>query len=348
MTAPRNHEIRLKSRPQGAVSPELFELAETPVPEPGDGEVLIRVLFLSLEPAMRGWISDAPNYRDPVPLGAVMPGFTVGEVTASKHSDYAVGDIVAGRQGWREWAVSDGSDIDRKLDPEQAPVTTALHILGLTGITAYLGLTEVGQPKPGETVAVSTAAGAVGSAVGQIAKALGCRTVGLTGSDDKVGDCLQLFGYDAAINYKTAADLSAAIGAAAPEGIDVYFDNTGGPISDAVMAHLNERARIVICGTMGIDPGGTTADAAPAQGPRPNRQLLVKRARMEGFLVLDHLERMAEAVRQMAAWLTEGRLAYREDVVNGLECAPEALVRLLAGGNTGKMLIRVGEEPEGL
>ncbi len=348
MTNNTNHEILLKTRPQGRVTSDLFERVEVPVPTPGEGEVLLRVLFLSLEPAMRGWIADAPNYRDPVPLGAVMPGFTVSEVAASEHPDYAVGEIVAGRQGWREWAVSDGSDIDRKLDPEAAPITTALHLLGLTGITAYLGLTEVGRPKAGETVAVSTAAGAVGSAVGQIAKALGCRTLGLTGSDDKVRDCTSLYGYDAALNYKTAGDLSAAIGAAAPDGIDVYFDNTGGAISDAVMEHLAVRARVVVCGTMAIDPGGATANDPPAMGPRPNRQLLVKRARMEGFLVLDHMDRAADAVAAMAGWLREGKLAYREDVTNGLEAAPEALVRLLAGENTGKMLVRVGEEPAGV
>ena len=341
MTGTSNREIRLKARPQGAVTRDLFELTETAVPPPGDGEVLIRVHYLSLEPAMRGWISDAPNYRDPVPLGAVMPGFTVGEVVASRHSDYAAGEMVFGRQGWREWALSDGGDIDRKLDPEQAPVTTALHILGLTGITAYLGLTEVGQPKAGETVAVSTAAGAVGSAVGQIAKILGCRTVGLTGADDKVRLCRDEFGYDEAINYKTTEDLVGALAEACPDGIDVYFDNTGGSISDAVLQCLSERARVVICGTMGIDPGGMTAKDETPLGPRPNRQLLVKRARMEGFLVLDHLDRMDAAVAQLAAWLRAGKLSYREDIVEGLAAAPAAMERLLSGQNQGKMLIRV-------
>ena len=348
MSDTANHEIRLKTRPQGQVTTDLFERVEVAMPSAGEGQILLRVLFLSLEPAMRGWIADAPNYRDPVPLDSVMPGFTVSEVMASNHPDYAVGEIVAGRQGWREWAVSDGSDIDRKLDPEQSPIATALHLLGLTGLTAYLGLTEVGQPKAGETVAVSTAAGAVGSAVGQVAKVLGCRTIGLTGSDDKVRDCYGLYGYDAAINYKTAEDLSAAIGEAAPEGIDVYFDNTGGAISDAVMPHLNVHARIIVVGTMAIDPGGSTANDPPAMGPRPNRHILVKRARMEGFLVLDHMHRRDEAVEVMSGWLRDGRLAYREDVTNGLEAAPDALVRLLKGENTGKVLVRVGEEPEGV
>ena len=343
-----NHQIVLKTRPRGEVVPELFDYQEVPLPEPGDGELLIRVLFLSLDPAMRGWIADAPNYRDPVPLGSVMPGFTVGEVTASNHPDYAVGDIVAGRQGWCEWAVSDGSTVDRKLDPEQAPISTALHVLGHTGLTAYLGLLETGAAEEGETVVVSTAAGAVGSMVGQIAKIKGCRAVGLTGSDAKVGDCRHLFGYDAAINYKTAEDLGAAIAEACPDGVDVYYDNVGGPISDAVTEHLNVHGRWVVVGTMGIDPGGATADDPPPLGPRPNRLLMTRRARMEGFLVLDHLGRTEEIAAEMAGWLRDGRLAYREDVTNGLIAAPEALVRLLAGQNSGKMLIRVGEEPEGL
>ena len=348
MTETPNHEIRLKTRPQGQVTPALFERVEVPVPVPGDGQVLLRVLFLSLDPAMRGWIADAPNYRDPVPLGAVMPGFTVSEVVASNHPDYAVGEIVAGRQGWREWALSDGSDIDRKLDPEAAPVSTSMHILGHTGLTAYLGLLETGQAKEGETVVVSTAAGAVGSVVGQIAKIKGCRTVGLTGSDDKVRDCYGLYGYDAVINYRSVPDLEAAIGEACPDGVDVYYDNVGGAIADAVMPHLNVHARVVVVGTMAIDPGGATADDPPPMGPRPNRHLLVKRARMEGFLVLDHLDRMVEAVEEMSGWLRSGRLAYREDVTNGLEAAPGALVRLLKGENTGKVLVRVGEEPPGV
>ena len=334
-----NKRVLLRARPQGAVTADLFDLEEAPIPEPGAGQFLIRVHYLSLDPAMRGWIADAPNYRDPVPLGALMPGFTVGEVTASDHPDYPVGTFVAGRQGWQEWAVSDGSGIDRRLDPDQAPLSTALHLLGHTGLTAYLGLLEVGRPKPGETVAVSTAAGAVGSMVGQIAKIKGCRTVGLTGSDEKVRDCRELYGYDAVINYKTAGDLGAALTEACPDGIDVYFDNVGGPISDAVLELINVHARIVVCGTMGIPAG-------EAAGPRPNRHILVKRARMEGFLVLDHMHRLEEAVAELSDWLRQGLLAYREDVTNKLENAPAELVRLLDGGNTGKMLIRVYEDAD--
>ena len=334
-------QIVLRGRPvEGKVTPELFELVETPRPRPGDGELLIRILYLSLDPAMRGWIADAPNYRDPVPLGSLMIGFTVGQVTASNHPDYAAGEFVCGRQGWQEWAVSDGSDILRKVDPLQAPITTALHVMGHTGLTAYLGLMEIGRPKPRETVVVSTAAGAVGSMVGQIAKRQGCRTVGITGSEDKLVACRYEFGYDEAINYKTEKDLAGALAVACPRGVDVYFDNTGGPISDAVMEHLNVGARVIICGTMGIPD----SEAVP-HGPRPNRQLLIKRASMQGFLVLDHLDRLDQALEDLGAWVAAGQVAYHEDVTEGLENAPEALCRLLDGENTGKVLVRLSDDP---
>ncbi len=343
-----NRQIVLTGRPEGGqVTEALFDLEQVPRPAPGPGEVLLRVLYLSLDPAMRGWISETPNYRDPVPLGEVMPGFTVSEVAASRHPDYAAGELVAARAGWRDWAVSDGSTIDRKIDPAIAPVTTALHVLGHTGFTAYLGLMEAGQPKAGETVAVSTAAGAVGSMVGQIAKLKGCQAVGITGSDDKVAACTERFGYDAAVNYKahpTVDDLAAALGAAAPEGIDVYFDNVGGEISDAVLAHINVGARIVVCGTMGIRDVATGEPQPP--GPRVNRTLLIKRARMQGFLFFDYVERMPAAIAELAAWVREGKLTYAEDIVDGLENAPAALGRLLAGENQGKMIVRVGPEPD--
>ncbi|MGF1611963.1 MAG: NADP-dependent oxidoreductase [Kiloniellales bacterium] len=335
MTDAVNHRIVLKARPTGGVAPELFELQQAAVPQPGPGQMLIRLLYLSLDPAMRGWIADAPSYREPVALGAVMPGWTVGEVTASRHPDFDVGEIVAGRQGWQEWALSDGSDIDRKVDPAVAPVSTALHVLGHTGLTAYVGLLDIGEPRSGETVVVSTAAGAVGSMVGQIAKLSGCRTVGLTGTDAKVKDCRERFGYDVAINYRTAGDLDAALREACPDGIDVYFDNVGGSIADAVLGLINVHARIVICGTIG------TSDPI---GPRPNRQLLVKRARMEGFLVFDHMDRLDEAVAQLGDWLGKGLIHYREDVTDGLAEAPAALVRLLAGQNSGKVLIRLARD----
>ena len=345
MPAPTNRQITLKSRPAGGVTADLFELTESPRPAPGPGEMLIRVLYLSVDPAMRGWIAEVANYSAPVPLGATMRSFTLGQVAESNHPGYAPGDLVYGRQGWQEWAVSDGADIDRKVDRGQGPVTAALHVLGLNGITAYFGLLEAGEPKAGETVVVSTAAGAVGSIVGQIAKIKGCRAVGITGSAAKVRQCLNEFGYDAALDYHAEADLAAALGAVCADGVDVYFDNTGGPIADAVMAHLNVGARIVVCGTMGIPDIG--ANEPPPQGPRPNRALLVARARMQGFLVLDHMHRADEVVAELSQWLREGKLRYAEDIVDGLENAPAALVRLLAGENRGKMLVRLADPAAG-
>jgi NADPH-dependent curcumin reductase CurA len=330
-----NTRIVLKGRPRGGVvTADLFARDEAAQPDPGPGQTLIRVIYLSLDPAMRGWIAEAPNYREPVPLGAVMPGFTVGEVVASKHPDYGAGDYVLGRQGWQTWALSDGGDIHRKLDPADGPISAALHVLGHTGLTAYLGLTTIGQPKPGETVVVSTAAGAVGSVVGQVAKLKGCRTVGLTGSPEKVRLCLEDFGYDGAIDYKiallpTGRGLSETIARNCPDGVDVYFDNVG--------------ARIVVCGTTAIadvEPG-----APQPTGPRLNRQLLIKRAQMAGFLVLDHLDQLDVPPPELAAWVRDGKIKHHEDLVVGLEQAPKALLRLLSGGNTGKMIVQVGGLP---
>ena len=343
MSENTSHQVLLVARPEGGVREDCFRLEPAPRPEPGPGQLLVRVIYLSLDPAMRGWISEAPNYREALPLGSVMIGFTVGEVAASRHPDYAAGDFVLGRQGWCEWALSDGGDIHRKLDPAEAPISTALHVLGHTGLTAYLGLTEVGRPQAGETVMVSTAAGAVGSMVGQIARLKGCHAVGLTGSDEKAALCRRDFGYDAAMNYKTAPDLGGAIAEACPAGIDVYFDNVGGPVSDAVLERINVGARIVVCGTIGIPDGGP--GEPPPPGPRPNRQLLIKRARMEGFLVLDHLARLDRLPAELLAWVGAGKLAFREDRVAGLENAASALLRLLSGQNRGKMMVQVGADP---
>ncbi|MFQ5521215.1 MAG: NADP-dependent oxidoreductase [Candidatus Methylomirabilia bacterium] len=337
MAGKSNRQVVLRSRPVGWPKASDFELVERPVPTPGLGEMLIRTIWLSLDPAMRGWVSEAKNYSEPVRLGTVMRGFTVGEIVASNHLDYAVGEIVTSASGWQEYAVSDGKDIVRKVDPAVAPISTALGPLGHTGMTAYIGLLDIGQPKPGETVVVSTAAGAVGSVAGQIAKIKDCRAVGTAGSDGKVDLCLKEFGYDACINYKTSPDIGAALRQACPNGIDVYFDNVGGAILDAVLDQLNVGARIVICGTIG-------ADASPT-GPRVERRLLVARARMQAFVILDYFDRFPQGIRQLAEWMGAGRLRYREDIVDGLEKAPETLVRLLEGGNLGKQLVRVGAAP---
>ena len=338
MTEPRNsinRRVILKSRPVGVPQAIHFGLDEAPIAELCEGEFLVANRFLSVEPAMRGWVNDVPNYSPPVPVGDVMRAFAAGEVVASRHSGWKVGDLVTGLFGWQRFSVSDGSNITRKIDETDLPISTALGVLGLNGVTAYFGLLEVGQPRAGETVVVSTAAGAVGSCVGQIAKIKGCHTVGIAGGKDKVEQCRSEFGYDDAIDYKTA-ELDAELARACPRGADVYFDNTSGAISDAVLRRLNTGARVAICGTAALQ------NWAPwPQGPRVERHLLVKRARMQGFLVFDYQERYGEAVSQLAQWLREGRITYREHILEGLAAAPDAIAMLYRGENTGKLLIRV-------
>ena len=330
-----NRQVVLRARPLGIPQAEHFEIREAPTAAPRDGEFLIRNLYLSVDPAMRGWVNAAANYSDPVGIGEVMRSIAVGEVVASRHPDYAPGEVVCGMFGWQEVAISDGRNVWFKHDPAAAPATTALGILGLNGITAYFGLLEVGRPKPGETVVVSTAAGAVGSAVGQIARIQGCRSVGITGSDEKVALCRDAFGYDEAIDYRSA-DLDAALDAACPQGIDVYYDNTAGSISDAVYRRLNVGARCVVCGTAAV------ASWEPwPEGPRIERHLLVKRASLQGFVIFDFTERYGEARTRLAAWLRAGKLAYREEVLEGIEQAPGAIARLYAGANLGKLMIRL-------
>lgn len=335
MVPDRNRQVVLRARPLGIPQAEHFEIREAPAAAPRDGEFLIRNLYLSVDPAMRGWVNAAANYSDPVGIGEVMRSIAVGEVVQSNHPNYAPGEMVCGMFGWQEIAVSDGGNVWFKHDPAVAPATTALGILGLNGITAYFGLLEIGRPKPGETVVVSTAAGAVGSAVGQIARIQGCRSVGITGSDEKVALCRDAFGYDEAIDYRNA-DLDAALEAACPQGIDVYYDNTTGAISDAVYRRLNVGARCVVCGTAAV------ASWEPwPEGPRIERHLLVKRASIQGFLIFDFAERYGEARTQLAAWLREGKLAYREEILEGIEQAPGAIARLYAGANLGKLMIRL-------
>ena len=332
---PTNNQVLLKSRPSGIPQAEHFELAQAPVPEPADRQFLVRNEFLSVEPAMRGWVSAVANYSTPVGIGEVMRAFAAGTVVKSRHPGYAEGDKVMGMLGWQDYAVSDGSNITRKVKETDLPLSLSLGVLGLNGVTAYFGLLDLGLPKPGDTVVVSTAAGSVGSAVGQIAKLMGCRTIGITGGGAKVALCKEAFGYDDAIDYKSA-DLHAALKAACPRGVDVYFDNTAGSISDAVVQQINVGARIVICGTASIaswDP--------PPMGPRIERHILVKRARMSGLIVFDYAHRTEEAVARLAQWIRDGKLAYREDIVDGIEHAPGAIAELYRGENLGKRLIRL-------
>jgi NADPH-dependent curcumin reductase len=333
MAAPINRQVRLKSRPSGIPQAENFELAEAAVPDLADRQFLVRNEFLSVEPAMRGWVSAVANYSTPVGIGEVMRSFAAGTVVASRHPDYAEGEAVMGLLGWQDYAVSDGKSITRKVKERDLPLSLSLGILGLNGVTAYFGLLDVGQPRPGDTVVVSTAAGAVGSAVGQIAKLSGCRTVGLTGGATKVRLCREEFGYDAAIDYKTGK-LDEALKETCPRGVNVYFDNTSGAISDVVLSQLATGARIVICGTASIpswDP--------PPSGPRVERHVLVKRARMSGFLAFDYQHRYEEAIARLAAWVREGRIRYREEIADGIENCPGAIAELYRGENLGKRLI---------
>ena len=330
-----NRQVVLASRPAGVAQAEHFAIVETDDPVAAPGQILVRNRFLSVEPAMRGWIADLGNYSAPVEIGAVMRSLAVGEVVASEHPDYRVGEVVTGWFGWREQAAVDADAVVRRVTETDLPLSLALGVLGINGVTAHLALTTIGEPRRGETVLVSTAAGSVGSAVGQIAAMLGCRTVGVAGGPDKVARCVDLFGYDAAVDYRTG-DLGGAIDRACPDGVDVYFDNTAGAISDAVYPRLSVGARVVVCGTASIpawDPWPT--------GPRFERHLLVKRARAQGFVVFDHADRWDASVAQLADWVRSGKLRYAEEVLDGIDACPDALAGLYRGENWGKRVIRV-------
>lgn len=332
---PINRCVVLSSRPVGVPQAEHFTVQEIDVPELKDGEFLVKAEFWSVDPAMRGWANDAPNYLPPVKIDAPMRSFSVGEVVASRHGDYAEGDTVSGMFGWQRYSISDGSNVDRKVSETDLASSLAVGVLGLNGITAFFGLLEVCNPQPGETVVVSTAAGAVGSAVGQIAKIKGCRTVGITGSAKKVVLCKDQFGYDEVINYRED-DVAQAVKAACPDGVNCYFDNTCGPISDAVMDNLALGARITICGTAAL----TNWDPIP-QGPRVHRQLMVARAKLQGFLVLDYKARYLEAVSELADWIRAGKLNFNEHILESADAAPNAINMLYSGQNEGKLLVRV-------
>jgi len=326
--------IALAARPSGFPTEDDFRLIEETLAEPAEGEVLVRIHYLSVDPYMRGRMNDARSYADPVGIGQVMVGSAVGRVEKSRFDGLTEGDWVECYPGWREYAVVAGRSC-RKLDPSLAPVSTALGILGMPGMTAYFGLLEIGQPKEGETVVVSGAAGAVGSVVGQIAKIAGCRAVGIAGSDEKVA-WIRSLGFDAGFNYKTETDYVGAVRKAAPGGVDVYFDNVGGAISDAVIRCIKPFARISICGQI-----SQYNLEKPEMGPRMMPILLVRQARAQGFLVFQFADRYAEGRKRMAGWLREGKLQYREQFVDGLDNAPLAFLDMLRGGNIGKQLVRV-------
>ncbi len=330
-----NRQVVLKSRPVGIPQASHFEIVTRAVPELAQGEFLVRNEYLSVEPAMRGWVNAAANYSDAVGLGEVMRAFAAGEVVASRHAGYPVGDKVMGMLGWQDYCVTSGAPIRRKVRETDLPLTLSLGILGINGVTAYFAFNEIGQPRAGDTVVVSTAAGAVGSAVGQLAKLAGCRTVGITGGADKVRRCLEEFGFDEAVDYKDPR-FQQRLAEVCPNGVDIYHDNTGGPISDAVLRHINKGARVVICGTASV----ASWDPWP-EGPRPERHLLNKAARMQGFLVWDYEHRYEEAVSRLAAWVRSGQLRYREEIVEGMERAPGSIADLYSGANSGKRIIRL-------
>jgi NADPH-dependent curcumin reductase CurA len=330
--------IVLVSRPEGEPHPSDFRVEEVPVPQPGPGEVLLRTTWLSLDPYMRGRMSDAPSYAKPVDIGGVMEGGTVSDVIASNNERFAVGDIVLARTGWQTHAVSSGQGL-RKLDPKVAPVSTALGVLGMPGMTAYTGLLEIGKPQPGETVVVAAASGAVGALVGQIAKIKGARAVGIAGGPRKCDYVKNELGFDACLDHR-APDLAARLAAACPDGIDVYFENVGGAVFEAVFPLLKPFARVPVCGLIS-QYNAASPVAAAISVPQVMRATLTKRLTFRGFIVSDFAARHEDFLREMSGWLREGRIKYREDVTDGLEQAPQALIGLLRGENFGKRLIRV-------
>jgi NADPH-dependent curcumin reductase CurA len=332
-----NRQVLLRRRPVGLPVADDFDIVDTPIRPPADGEVLRRTIYLSLDPYMRGRMNDAPSYAPPVKLGEVIVGRTVAEVLESKHPGFKRGDFVGCNDGWQSHGVSSGDHLE-KLDPSRAPISYALGVLGMPGLTAYVGLLDIGQPKPGETVVVSAAAGAVGSVVGQIARIKGCRAIGVAGGPAKCDYVVNELGFDACVDHKRD-DLPDALAAACPKGIDVYFDNVGGPVLKAAFRLLNLHARIPLCGTI-ADYNATGSAAGPNLRP-----LLVKRAMIKGFIVFDHASRTPAFLEDCSAWLRTGSLKYHEDIVDGLDQAPAAFLKLFHGTNLGKLLVRVSHDP---
>jgi NADPH-dependent curcumin reductase len=329
-----NRQVRLAARPTGMPKRSDWANTEEPVGAPEPGEFVVEIHYVSLDPAMRGWMNEGRSYIRPVEIGEVMRAHGVGRVIESRALDFAEGDHVVGSFGVQEYAVSDGKGVI-KVDSGAAALPVYLGVLGMTGMTAYFGLLDVGRPVPGETVVVSAAAGAVGSVAGQIARIKGCRVVGIAGGPTKCRHIVQDLGFDAAVDYK-AEDVRSALKRECPNGIDVYFDNVGGDTLEAVLARLARRARVVICGAI-----SQYNNTAPMNGPSNYMSLLVNRARMEGFLVFDYADRYAEAAREMAGWMAAGTLRSREHVVQGLEAFPDALLKLFRGENTGKLVLQI-------
>lgn len=337
------HAWVLERRPDGRMSRDDFDWQTTELPDPSDGQVLVRTVYLSLDPTNRIWASDQEQYMPPVQLGEVMRGGTLGVVEASANPDFEPGDIVQGMWGWASHTLADGgAGLTKMPHTPGVPLDAYMSVLGATGMTAYFGLLDIGKPQSGETLVVSAAAGAVGQIVGQIGKIKGCRVVGTAGSDAKCRHLVEDLGFDAAINYKTA-DLDAELAAACPDGIDVYFENTGGPVTDAVLKRVNLNARIPLCGLIAHYNEGDNSQGV--QGPNNFQMLLMKRVTLKGFIIIDYFSRFPEGIAEMGGWLAEGRIKYDTDIVEGLENAPEAVNRLFDGANTGKLLVQCSEVP---
>jgi NADPH-dependent curcumin reductase CurA len=330
-----NRQWLLAARPEAMVDPSHFELREAPVPEVGEGECLVRNLYLSLDPAMRTWMTAHRSYVPPVGLGEVMRGMCTARVVASRNPDYAAGEVLVGLFGWQDYALVKGDWSVSKV-PEGTPLTWPLSVLGITTLTAYFGLKEIARPKEGETIAVSGAAGATGSMAAQLARSWGCRTVGIAGGREKCDWLTRELGLDAAIDYKSE-DVKARLRELCPDGIDVFWDNVGGATLEAALANLAMHARVVLCGAI------SNYNAGNPTGPRNYMNLLVKRARMEGFVVFDYLSRTGEALAELTPMIEDGRLRFREDVREGLEQAPQALMDLYSGDNKGKLLVKIAE-----
>jgi NADPH-dependent curcumin reductase len=329
-----NHQFRLAARPVGLPKPSDWSFTEEPVGQPGEGEVLVKVQYVEMDPAMRGWMSDARSYIPPVGIGEVMRALAGGEVIVSNHPDLSVGDHVTGLLGVQQYAVAHGAGLI-KVDTELAPLPVYLGTLGMPGMTAYFGLLDIGKPQPGETVVVSGAGGAVGGVVGQIAKLKGAHVVGIAGGPEKCRYVIEDLGCATAIDYK-ACNVEDALAEHCPKGIDVYFDNVGGEILDAALAHLTRHARVIICGA--ISQYNATG---PMSGPANYLSLLVNHASMTGFVVTDYLDRYPEGAAEMAGWLAAGKLVSREDIAEGLESFPQTLLRLFSGENTGKLVLKL-------
>ncbi|OUU45744.1 MAG: NADP-dependent oxidoreductase [Verrucomicrobia bacterium TMED56] len=330
-----NTKIVLKKRPNPSVTEDLFEKIIDDIRDLVADEFLVEVIYLSIDPAMRGWISSVGNYSEPVPLNDPMRSFGVGKIISSKNNEFLENEFVVGWLGWQKYAIVTSKSIQMKIPSNEVPLSANLGVLGLNGITAYAGLVDKCGPKEDDTVIVTTAAGSVGSAVGQIAKIYGCKTIGLTSSNEKKLICINDFKYDEVINYKEVNDISFELKKIVPGGIDCFFDNVGGIQFDQIMENLNVGARVVICGTIGMP-----SYPIPS-GPRINRTLLIKRAKIEGLLVLDYFDRYSKIYEKLSRWFKEGKLINKEDISEGLETAPQSLIRLLEGTNLGKQLVKV-------